>query len=167
MELWDILDAEGNKTGRTIERGQLLKQGEYHLVVHVFILNGKGEFLIQKRSMNKEIWPGLWDITGGAVVSGEDSLTGALREVEEELGITLAPENFSLITRLQRKNRFADLWAAYADIAIEDVIMQAGEVDDVKYVNAGEMINLILNAEHPDDEYKQIIVEFIKSNDDQ
>jgi len=43
MEIWDILDKNGNMTGKTITRGDNLRDGEYHLIVHIWIINGKGE----------------------------------------------------------------------------------------------------------------------------
>lgn len=60
MELWDILDGEGNKTGKTIERGKRMGQDEYHLLVQVWIKNSNGEFLITKRSPNKKLFPNMW-----------------------------------------------------------------------------------------------------------
>ncbi|BBB89590.1 MAG TPA: NUDIX domain-containing protein [Methylomusa anaerophila] len=163
MELWDILDANGNKTGRTIERGQPFREGEYHLVVHVYLINAKGEFLIQKRSLSKRVLPGMWDMTGGAVLAGEDSATGAVREVEEELGIALSHKKLSMIARLKRKSNFIDIWATSIDVSLEDVVMQAGEVDAVKFVSADDMIKIIFSAEYREDNYKQIILNFLKN----
>ena len=53
MELWDILDEKGNKTGRTMVRGNRIKRGDYHLVVHIWAKNEKGEYLIQKRAKTR------------------------------------------------------------------------------------------------------------------
>lgn len=78
MELWDILDIEGNKTGKTIERGQTMLENEYMLSVHIYLRNKEGLYLIQKRSEKKDKLPGIWDVTLGSVVSGEDSKTTAL-----------------------------------------------------------------------------------------
>lgn len=59
-----------------------------HRVVHVLVFNEKGEILLQKRSMNKDVAPGKWDTSvGGHVNPGEDLLDSAIREMEEELGI--------------------------------------------------------------------------------
>jgi isopentenyldiphosphate isomerase len=55
MELWDILDENGNKTGSTIERGQPIRQDEYYLIVHKWIKNSNGEYLITKRAPNKRV----------------------------------------------------------------------------------------------------------------
>ncbi|HWR09307.1 NUDIX hydrolase [Sporomusa sp.] len=166
MEFWDILDVTGNKTGRTIWRGQAFQAGEYHLVVHVHIINKQGEFLIQKRSLTKAVLPGVWDITSGAVLSGEDSLAGAIRETEEELGISLCPEKFLMITRLKRKNNFVDIWAAFSDVSLDDVVMQVGEVDEVKFVNADDMMNIIFSPEYPKYReyiYKQAMLEVLRN----
>ena len=88
-EYWDILDADGEKTGKRVKRERFgtLGVGQYHLVVHVWITNSSGEFLIQKRSRNKQPMPGEWAATSGSVKSGEDSRTAAIRELYEELGI--------------------------------------------------------------------------------
>ena len=85
-EFWDILNDKGEKTGRIHERGKPMKDGEYHLEVYLWIENDKGEFLISKRSPNKS-FPLLWECTGGNAVAGEDSLTTALKEVKEDLGL--------------------------------------------------------------------------------
>lgn len=59
-----------------------------HRVVHVLVFNKKGEILLQKRSINKDVAPGKWDTSvGGHVNPGEDLLDSAIREMEEELGI--------------------------------------------------------------------------------
>ena len=58
----------------------------YHLVVHVWIRNSKGEYLISQRSANRPTYPLMWECVGGSVVKGEDSLQGAIREAKEEVG---------------------------------------------------------------------------------
>ena len=112
-ELWDVLDENGNKTGRLRERGPM-KKGEYHLVVNVWIMNDKGEFLISKRTPNKP-FPNLWECTGGSAITGDDSLVTAIKEVKEELGITLDPKNGQLFKRDIRhfedgSGDFVDVW---------------------------------------------------------
>lgn len=59
-----------------------------HRVVHVLVFNEKGEILLQKRSNNKDVAPGKWDTSvGGHVNPGEDLISSAIREMNEELGI--------------------------------------------------------------------------------
>ena len=147
MELWDILDENGNLTGRTIVRGQPLKEGEYRLVVHIWIRNSKGEYLIQKRSAQVNAWPNIWGVAGGSAIKGESSLTAALREVKEELGLSFEPEMLKGITRFKLKNVFSDLWLVCQEVSLEDVRMQEEEVSEVKYAGIDEILSMIKNNE--------------------
>ena len=54
MELWDIYDKDRNKTGRTMKRGEPMKDGDYHLVVHICIFSSDGKMLIQQRQPFKD-----------------------------------------------------------------------------------------------------------------
>jgi len=99
LELWDVLDRDGYKKGRVMVRGDEIQPGDYHSVVHVWIRNDKGEYMIQKRSDTVEQWPGIWAATGGSVIAGEDSLSGAVRELEEEMGLSLDRSTFRRLMR--------------------------------------------------------------------
>lgn len=144
MELWDILDSERNKTGRTIVRGEKLKEGEYHLVVHIWILNDKNEYLVQKRAEHLKLLPGLWAATGGSAVAGEyDSKTAAIREAKEELGIDLDTNNMTRLMSIKRKDNHADVWFVRQNIDIQDVKLQAEEVSEAKWVSKEELENMI------------------------
>ena len=88
MELWDIMNEDGVVTGKTVVRGRtVLKHGEYHLVVHIWVLGSDGNFLIQRRSEKRKLMPGEWAATGGATIAGETPFASARRELYEELSI--------------------------------------------------------------------------------
>ena len=123
-EIWDIYDKEGNKTGRTIVRGEELKEGDYHLVVHIWIMNDNKEFLIQRRAADLELLPNIWAATGGAAIQGEDSLTAAIREVEEELGIKPISDRMERINRIYREDSFADVWLLQQNANLDDIELQ-------------------------------------------
>jgi 8-oxo-dGTP pyrophosphatase MutT (NUDIX family) len=129
-ELWDIYDVNRIKTGRTVERGKPLSRGEYHIVVDVWICNKRGQWLISKRTPNK-VFPNMWAPTGGSALAGEDSLTAALREVKEELGIDLEAGNGRLYRTLQRHESqypaFKDIWVFDCDVPIERIVFQEDE----------------------------------------
>jgi isopentenyldiphosphate isomerase len=151
-ELWDVLDEHGNKTGRLHKRSSIpeefLKPGEYHLVVHVWIINNKGEFLISKRTPNKP-YPNMWECTGGSAIAGDDSLTTAIKEVKEELGINLDPANGQIFKRYKKQcddcgGDFIDVWLFRQEIELSDVIFQPEETCDA--ILAGkEKINQMIN----------------------
>ena len=97
MEQFELVDINGNKTGTIInakvDRGEAsIPDGEYIQVVKVIIINEDKKILLQKRSMNKVAKPGLWGLHGGKVNMGEDTLTTAIRETFEEIGINLNKE---------------------------------------------------------------------------
>ena len=145
-EIWDIYDENAKRTGRTMERGEP-KAGDYMLCVHIYLCTPDGKFLVQKRAMNKETHPGEWDVTGGAVLSGESSIDGAIRETEEEVGIKLDKSELFLVGRLKRKKNFD----------ISDCLLQKEEVDEVKLVCYDEMIDLALNSRRRDKEYLGVL----------
>ena len=128
-ELWDVYDERRRLTGRLQRRGDALETGDYHLVVYVWIRQSDGRFLITKRSPNKG-YPNMWETTGGSAVAGDDSLTAALREVKEETGITLHPENGKCIMTHKGGNFFGDYWLFCQDVDLNDVVLQDGETCD-------------------------------------
>ena len=97
MEIWDLYNDRRELVGRDHIRGEAIPHGLYHLVVHIWIRNAKGEYLISQRSASRPTFPLMWECAGGSVIKGEDSLTGALREVREEIGLTLPPEQGKLV----------------------------------------------------------------------
>ena len=112
-EIWDLYNEKRELTGRDQIRGEEIPQGYYHLVVHVWIKNSNGKYLISQRSADRPMHPLKWECVGGSVLKGEDSLTGALRETKEEVGLTLDPQDGKLIRsttgRVVNGIRFSDI----------------------------------------------------------
>jgi isopentenyldiphosphate isomerase len=95
-ELLDRVDDQNRVIG-IVRRGDCHGNPELcHRAVHVFVVNRRGEYFLQKRSLAKRIQPGRWDTSvGGHVVAGETYELAARKELGEELGIVLG-EGFSL-----------------------------------------------------------------------
>ncbi len=89
MEIWDLYDKYGNKLGIDHIRGEKVPENCYHLVVHIWLKNSDGKFLMSRRSATRPTSPLKWETVGGSVLKGENSLQGALREVKEEIGVEL------------------------------------------------------------------------------
>ena len=151
MEWWDLYDVDRKKTGMLHERGTPLPKRYYHLCVSAWIVNQRGEFLLSQRHPGKA-YPLRWECTGGSVLSGESSLEGALREVEEELGIRLEGGQGKLFYQVRRESSqdFYDAWMFPCDIRIEDLSLQETEVVDAKWVNREGLLSLYNNGRlHP------------------
>ncbi len=147
MEYWDIYDKNKNKTGKIIQRGQRLLDDEYHLIVHIWIKNSEGKFLIQQRS-EKVKNPLVWSATGGSVVAGEDSYSGALREMKEELGIDLSNEKGYLfdssLYEEDNQKYWCDTYLYFIDLDVEKLQLQKEEVKQAKYEKM-EVIKQMMN----------------------
>ena len=144
IEKWDILDRDGKPTGRTTLRGRcILKNGEYHLVIHIWILSSDGKFLIQRRSDTKQLMPGEWAATGGAAVSGEDSFSAASRELFEEMGIPSDRKTLKKLLRIKRRNSLLDIWMITVDIPAKELTLQKSEVSEAKWITKEELCDMI------------------------
>lgn len=144
MEIIDLYNNKREKLNKTFIREQGEPEiGEYKLSVHVWILNSKGELLIQKRNENLKRNPGKWAYTGGAVDSGETSLQAALRETKEELGIEIDDDKIEFLLSFKRERGFVDIWLIKEDINIGDIKLQKTEVSEAKWVTIKELEELI------------------------
>lgn len=138
MELWDLYTEDRKLTGKEHIRGEKLPENMYHLVVHVWIKNSKGEYLISQRSANRPTFPLMWECVGGSVLKGESSIDGAIREAKEEVGVELLPDNGKLVFSKNRKiidgkrfNDILDVWLFQYD---GDVTLNNATTDEVKQI---------------------------------
>ena len=96
-ELVDLLNANGEKIG-VVEKSEAHKRGLWHRVVHIWILNSNRQLLIQKRSKQKSFYPNVWDVSvGGHVGAGENAVDASLREVFEEIGVSLSAKDLEFL----------------------------------------------------------------------
>lgn len=154
-EILDIYDIYGNHQNRAVLRGEPLKEGEYHLVVQIWIKNKKGEYLIQKRSENIESLPGIWATTAGAVLAGETSLAGAIRELAEELGIKASPHELQKILQSTGSNSLGTAWLLERDIAHDKISVQKEEVSAIMWATEDVIKSMVEKGSFYDygDEY--------------
>lgn len=163
MEYFDILNKDGSKTGQIAPKGKELSNGQYNLGVHAYIHNSKGDFLIQKRSYTKEFLPGGWDIHMGHVIAGETGREAIIREIYEELGISIEDVKFIKRITWEEEHHFIDIFAASKNIDISDLTLQKSEVEDVKYISKDEMIKLIARMDYRPKEYRDIMERYVKA----
>lgn len=97
-ELVDILDNDGNPTGRSCLKYEAHLKGFFHPTIHVWLYTSDGKVLFQKRGKDKNTFPLLWDVSvAGHIESGEDILEAAIRETQEEIGLNITPKDLEKI----------------------------------------------------------------------
>lgn len=110
MEFWDILDADGKRIGKTVQKGTVLQQNEYHLVVHIWLADRHDFILIQQRAKHLEWMPGVWAVTSSAVLTNETSMDAAVRGTRDELGLHLNPSQFIKMCHTRNHNQLTDIY---------------------------------------------------------
>ncbi|KAJ6251601.1 protein n-terminal and lysine n-methyltransferase efm7 [Anaeramoeba flamelloides] len=87
----DVVNQEGIKQGQIVPRSVAHLKGIWHSVLHIWIYDyTKNQVLLQKRSVKKKVYPGLYDLScGGHISSGDDILVSCKRELYEELGLLI------------------------------------------------------------------------------
>ena len=101
-ELFDVVDALGNATGVVKRRGDVHRDGDWHRAIHIWVVgeDPAGPFIIcQRRSFQKDTWPGELDVTVGGHLGAGESLEDAFREVEEEIGVSVEPSQLLWVGR--------------------------------------------------------------------
>lgn len=144
MELVDIVDENNELTGQVEDRWVAYDKGLWRRTVSCWIMNEKGEILLQKRAHDKRRNPGKWAKTGGQVDSGETVEEAIFREVKEEIGIEIPNEQIKVldIHKSDDKNRrFAYNFIFIVNYKIEDYVLQKEEVEEVRYFTIEDMEN--------------------------
>lgn len=143
-EFWDIYDKDRIRTGRLHRRGERMKEGEYHLVVHVCIFNSRNQLLVQQRQPFKRGWPNMWDVTvGGSAIAGDSSVQAAEREVLEELGLKLDLAGRRPNFTMNFSDGFDDYYIVEQDVDINRLCLQEEEVQRVRWVDREEALKMM------------------------
>lgn len=159
LELFDVVDEDGEPTGETVERTLAHSQGIRHRTSHVWLLRkrqGRVEILLQKRSRNKDSFPGCYDISSaGHIPAGVDYVSSALRELKEELGEEASPEELHYCGTRHiwyeeifygepfRDNQVSRVYVLWRDKEPEDFILQREEVEEVRWFDFYQCIELV------------------------
>lgn len=141
MEYNDIYDKDRNLTGRTHRRGTPWRKGEYGLVVCVWVYDGEGKLLLTRRAPEKS-FSGTWENSGGAALTGENSLQAITRELSEETGIQAQPEEFQLLCSGRDRNAHYDFYCLRRSSDTR-VTLQPGETDAYQWASFDHIHTMI------------------------
>ena len=173
-ELIDVLDENGVKTGEVLPRSEIHKKGLWHRVIAVAIVNEKNQILLQQRAYNKDKNAGMWDISvAGHIGTGQDALSAASREINEEVSINLGYKidikefRYMFSYRTEAKvnenymdRQFYDFFILRQNgLKLKEIKVQESEVEQVKFVDISELNTMIENKEivERDPIYKELI----------
>lgn len=158
-EYFDVLDEQGNKTGRTKPRSAVHRDGDWHRAVNIFIITPQNEVLLQRRSLTKDSYPGKLDIScGGHLSAGDDIETAAIRELEEELGMQISPQDLIHLATFRSSTRpapdfinnsFNEMFVVFRDLDPTKLKLQAEEVAEVILVPLSKFSDMV-NRHDPD-----------------
>lgn len=153
MELIDILDEDGNKTGNTSTIKELHTSGKWHKVVGIIIYDFNNRILIQRRSLKEISSPGKWDIAAaGHVNSGESEIEAIKRELFEEIGLNLEDNQIKYFMSYKKevsnetvnKKHLEDIYISQiSPININEFKIQKEEVEEVKWVSINELKDMM------------------------
>lgn len=137
-ELIDILDEQGNHTGKTCLKSEAHKHGYFHNTVHIWIYTDDEKILLQKRASTKKVFPNLWDISvAGHIGAGEEIETAAIREIEEEIGFIVTKKQLIKIGNRKHQvshangiidNEFHHVFATQLTVPLSSLTIQESEV---------------------------------------
>ena len=155
MEYFDVCDERGEPTGEIVERSRAHREGIRHRTAHVWILrqrDGRTEVLLQKRSRCKDSFPGLYDTSSaGHIPAGDEPAVSALRELQEELGITATEDQLAYAGRIRiryekvfhgrpfRDDEVIEVYVYTQPVRTEELVLQASEVEEVRWFDLEEV----------------------------
>ncbi|MER0444753.1 NUDIX domain-containing protein [Streptomyces sp. Edi4] len=117
-EILDIVDEHDTVTGQA-RRADVYARGLRHRCVFVLARDAAGRVFVHRRTPRKLVFPSLYDMfVGGVVGAGESYDDAALREAEEELGVTGLPRPAPLFKFLYQDGELS-WWSSVYEVRCE------------------------------------------------
>ncbi len=155
-EYIDIVTETGEITGQSALKSVIHSKGYYHNTVHIWFYNKQGEVLLQQRAKTKIICPLLWDVSvAGHIDAGETLTGGAVREIQEEIGLHISEKNlhkvgiFECFKRYPNgiiDNEFHHTYIAELKVKLSELTPQKEEVEALKLVTISTFEVLLENS---------------------
>ncbi|MFT6369034.1 MAG: isopentenyl-diphosphate delta-isomerase [Maribacter sp.] len=143
-ELLDILDTDGNPNGTKEMKSKAHRFGLFHATAHIWFYTTSRQLLIQQRGKYKDTYPLLWDVSvAGHIGAGEEIKVSAIREIEEEIGLTVQSEDLEKIGIFKSEqkhnknlmdNEFHHTFLCILKVPLQKLIKQESEVEALDLV---------------------------------
>lgn len=160
-EILDIVDKNGCPTGEVVDREYAHLNGVWHRTSHVWLVrekDGAVQILLQKRALDKDSFPGCYDISSaGHIPAGVDFKESALRELKEELGIDAAKDELihcgdriiiwddNFHGKPYHDRQYTKVFLMWKDMDEDDFSLQAEEVDSVLWMDFDKCCHKVAN----------------------
>ena len=154
-EYIDIVTKQGIPTGKSALKSDIHSKGYYHNTAHVWLFTRDSQVLLAQRAATKLICPLLWDVSvAGHVDAGETIEDAVIREVKEEIGLSISNQQLHKIGVFEcfqsypngiADNEFHHTFISELKTDIKNLILDKNEVEAVKLVSLSEFQNLINN----------------------
>jgi 8-oxo-dGTP pyrophosphatase MutT (NUDIX family) len=140
-ELVIIVDKKNNEVG-VVPRREMRSARLRHRATYILVFNIKGELFLQKRTQTKDVFPGYYDVAaGGVVLAGESYEEGAVRELEEELGIRETP--LTSLFDFYYEDEYIRLWGrAFSCEYDGELVLQEEEVERGEFTTVDAVFRL-------------------------
>lgn len=148
MERFDVYDSRGNRTGKTMVRGEPMPEGCYRMVAGVLCMHRDGSVLLVKRHPDKPTHPNLFEASAsGSVLAGEDAEQAARRELLEETGIRCG--ELTQLYQAQDQKRLFRYYVTFVDCGKNTVRLQPEETVDYLWVSRAQLAEMLAQTPSP------------------
>ena len=163
LELFDVLDDQGQPTGEQKTRLQVHTEGLWHRSIHLWIIKENRHVLLQRRSQKKDLEGGKVDVTVGGHFAAGESFIDVLREADEEIGLSVEPTELNYIHTQQVERfypvenasdvperidrEFQEVYFCHCDQALSDYFLNPEEVDILYEIPLDAAIELFEDGE--------------------
>lgn len=184
VEWFDVCGENGLPTGEIVERSVAHSEGILHRTAHVWIirkLDGRWQVLLQKRSAEKDSYPGMYDTSSaGHIPAGMEPLASARRELAEELGICASEDELQFIGTFRtqyeevfhgkpfRDNEMISIYVYNKPVEPDNLVLQESEVEEVRYWDLEETYEEVCRGSDRfcmNPKGMKVLVDFLKSED--
>ena len=139
-EIVAIVD-EKNRVVGSAPRREMRAKALPHRATYVLVFNSQGELYVQKRTLTKDVFPGYYDpAAGGVVLAGETYMEGAVREVEEEMGVRDVPLT-ALFEFYHQDERYRVWGATFSCVYDGAVVLQEEEVESGAFMPLSDILH--------------------------
>ena len=176
MDEWvDIVDENGDPTGKTVLKSVAHKEGYLHPTIHVWCHSKDGRVLLQKRSALKSTFPLMWDVSvAGHISADEGPVDAALREIQEEIGLQVEANQLKKIGLFrelhQHENGIIDAELHHVFLLVlepefSEFTPQPEEVEALQWWDMGALKEIVANQNKQKDivphtpEYYEFVIQ--------